>query len=399
MAIEQKILSNISWYPANIYPYLSMVDKQDLIYLFEHANIVDTDPNREAIGGPRHSWSILQMLRTFLDAGLSPELIDADVQDVIFYRHRYANYECAADSYADLYLKYGVKMSDETLERFIYSLDLKKYASKINFPRTVVFTAIQHADYRKLGAIFKYIPKINYTNQELILMLDRIGSKIDGPEYSEIVFNIRALLKQKGLSVSDWEFMVSHKGALECLTNMESDFIKGNMPKSVQVQSIQSYANLELLKLFNDNADAELEYCIIVGPDKAHTIKYNDKYTTITRQYLEVLEIINKKSFQPSKFVGLSTKVVDALIRTKFDMLTWFRTMEMILMTNPNISRETVIRMLHHNSHIKPIIEKYWNGSLEEKPAIQPTSQVPNIEQKRSKIQRVVRNIFGSKKM
>ena len=166
MAINRKILHEICNNPATIYPYLSMVDKQDLIYLFGNARLVDTEINRlHSVPRPRHSWSILEMLRTFLSAGLSPELIDADIQKVIFDCHKYANCESAADSYADLYLKYGVKMSDETLEHFIYDLDLREYSSKINFPRKVVATAIQHAKYSKIAGIFKYIPNISYTNQ------------------------------------------------------------------------------------------------------------------------------------------------------------------------------------------------------------------------------------------
>jgi hypothetical protein len=54
--------------------------------------------------------------------------------------------------------------------------------------------------------------------------------------------------------------------------------------------------------------------------------------------------------------------VINALIDTKFDKITWYKTMEKMLVSNPNLATEYVDKMMTTEPNVKPLLERNWRA-------------------------------------
>jgi hypothetical protein len=71
-------------------------------------------------------------------------------------------------------------------------------------------------------------------------------------------------------------------------------------------------------------------------------------------------------NYHTIKFIGdEKRKIIDALIDTKFHKITWYKVMEELLQSNPDLPVDFVDHMRKKEKNIEPIIKKYWHGEPE----------------------------------
>lgn len=364
--ITDSILSNYE----NIYLYKDVITEKELLALFKGKH--------NAPG----------MLHTFMQCGLSPEKITPKVQAAILK----LNHDNAimfgrgdeADRILNLFNKYDVKMSDETLKYFVVTH--KCMFDEINYPRHILHYGIMnyknttYAGYPIwiLQSIIQYMTnkKIKFTEEEKLYIWQNYFS---GKHFDKIMFagymdwlkTFKEFIKQNMPFSSDIHKhgIANNKNALRFLIRNQKEFI-ANIPvilntPELQKLAIQTYPELEMLNCLPQTTDNQLTYLSLhptMRDIKDFLVVVYDVASDVVRKYILLLDNALNNRIVPSNFQRLTNQstLLSTLIQTKFDRLTWYKVMETILSQNKDLSNDTLKEMIKQNPEVDVLIYKYY---------------------------------------
>ena len=404
--VKTDVLRHIAFWPEDIYPYLTNITSADLMTILKIAN---------------SNNNVLKDLEIFLSAGLSPKIVDKAVQQVVL---KYTQHELSAT--ADLFLKYKVPMSDDTLYCFLSKLPLSEYAEKIQFPYPIVvqklissldvsaskmslfrfldimkLVKLEHLSLTALAKAAQFLSHkfLAYVEEEFYIcpgLYDRTSIFLNtrpfekrrliapGEMFSLI---IRELIKRanndntsdqqeklKAFKIIADDTQIIKWLNKDWLSELFEDLVKAT-PKELYPVIVKRNAKYcSDYKIFYHtmnmgDAKTQLAYCVATGPAAAWM--HQEKIEPEARKYLDIVSQMYKKVATPDMFQGLSDfpDVIDTLIETKCDKVIWFKAMENIIKNNPYLPKETINKMIVADPHVKPFIDRYW---IEQKNNLNP---------------------------
>ena len=391
-SLAASILETITRDPYNIYPYLSEITSGDLEYLFGHAY------SKTAPDSSYYNDGIPVMLEEFLNAGLNINLINDDVQEKIFYK-AYLSYnikDTDLKKLADLFLKYDINMSNCAKACFLRWLfdsvdpqsfhpessqhNLSDYdkviLSKIEISDDFVNYAVKNKHIDLIDKIFTYIQPKDLSFRTLnnalsIIFSEKIQCKKRSANY--ILEKIFASPHNADAAST----VVNNKNILAYMALHKSALFQFISPELCSI-AIKIYPDAILFRIIADklDANAQLSYCLehIKHDSKEINTIPRDKLKTLASEYVRLVESINNgnisvANYHTIKFIGdEKRKIIDALIDTKFHKITWYKVMEELLRSNPDLPVDFVDHMRKKEKNIEPIIKKYWHGEPEKAP-------------------------------
>jgi len=360
--------------PANIYPYLPDISSQDLVHFFRFAIV-----NTCSYAAKEQDFYIENALRTFFLAGLSPKLIDKNVQSAILGRDktRKVSYD-SAERIAEMFIQNNIKISDEALMIFVDVLKYSPVLTKISLPNSVISHAICTQGPEELAELLKNINIKDLPANILARLLGNLCPMYKKmaynnfkESYEDIIFSVietlsaRLATMDKLAQKSIYDIIVTDKSVLEYITGAyykHNPNVFSRLSHDLRIEAIKTYPNYDLLQIIGArNTTLELAYCTTVNPvanDLQSSI--TDNFTGPTKQYLNIINAIKTNS--SCSFANLPAEVINALIDTKFDKITWYKTMEKMLVSNPNLATEYVDKMMTTEPNVKPLLERNWRA-------------------------------------
>ena len=388
-SLAESILATITRDPYNIYPYLSEITSGDLEYLFGHAY------SKTAPDSSYYNDGIPVMLEEFLSAGLNINLINDDVQEKIFYKayNPYTIKNTDIKKLADLFLKYDINMSNCAKACFLRWLfdsvdpqsfhpessqhNLSDYdkviLSKIEISDDFVNYAVKNKHIDLIDKIFTYIQPKDLSFRTLNNALSIILSEKRQCKKRSVNYILEKIFASPH-NADAASTVVNNKNILAYMALHKSALFQFISPELCSI-AITIYPDAILFRIIADklDANAQLSYCLkhIKHDSKEINTIPRDKLKTLASEYVRLVESINNgnisvANYHTIKFIGdEKRKIIDALIDTKFHKITWYKVMEELLQSNPDLPVDFVDHMRQEEKNIEPIIKKYWHGEPE----------------------------------
>ena len=348
---------------ANIYLFKDKITDTDLSLLFSRV-----DDARD----------LCTMFKTFMSAGVSPDLINAKVQYALFQSKPFVRRTLHVDDIHDLLHDFNIAHSEDTLQRCIMSGESGCYTN-IKYPRHIINYSIMNISKDAFGGsahILHYILQYTITNN-VKLSDDEIIQVFNNYFSDSTILNILAkerpaiaktiITRHKPFSNKVMEAGIVNTGpVLRFLTKHKCNDVIKAIPQHKQKDALKAYPHTDLLMLFPRSTDNDLAYLTANKPCGYEYRNFAKGFikpaSDISKAYIDIIgKICLDNTIKPEMFVVVTNAtVISALIHTQFDRLTWLKVMENILQKNPGLSHDILNDLIKTVPESDVLVYKYF---------------------------------------